>query len=34
VRRTLRSGAVRANEVAEQTLRQMRRAMNMDYGLD
>ena len=22
-----------ANEVAEQTLRQMRRAMNMDYGL-
>jgi tryptophanyl-tRNA synthetase len=33
VRRTLRAGCAKANEVAEQTLSQMRRAMNMDYGI-
>jgi tryptophanyl-tRNA synthetase len=33
VRSTLRAGAARANELADATLREMRRAMNMDYGL-
>jgi tryptophanyl-tRNA synthetase len=30
---TLRAGCARANELADITLREMRRAMNMDYGL-
>lgn len=33
VRSTLTAGCARANEVADATLREMRRAMNMDYGL-
>jgi tryptophanyl-tRNA synthetase len=33
VRDTLSAGITRANETAEVTLREMRRAMNMDYGV-
>jgi tryptophanyl-tRNA synthetase len=33
VRRTLQAGCAEANRAAESTLREMRRAMNMDYGL-
>jgi tryptophanyl-tRNA synthetase len=33
VRDTLRAGAAAANSAADVTLREMRRAMNMDYGL-
>jgi tryptophanyl-tRNA synthetase len=33
VQSTLRAGCARANELADITLREMRRAMNMDYGL-
>ena len=33
VKRTLEKGVAAANQVAESTLREMRRAMNMDYGI-
>ncbi|MEO7037900.1 MAG: tryptophan--tRNA ligase, partial [Polyangiaceae bacterium] len=33
VQRTLKAGCAEANRIGDQTLREMRRAMNMDYGL-